>query len=90
MESLHYIAETLGVEKSELLEEVSIRQLRELLDIGRQAYDEEKYELVEELLQPIIRQNMPLAYESAQLIELYGLTLYSQKKQRMGTLHDRS
>ncbi|MBM7837305.1 transcriptional regulator with XRE-family HTH domain [Alkalihalobacillus xiaoxiensis] len=79
MESLHYIAETLGVEKSELLEEVSIRQLRELLDIGRQAYDEEKYELVEELLQPIIRQNMPLAYESAQLIELYGLTLYSQK-----------
>ncbi len=48
MESLSYIAERLGVEVSELLEEVSTQELREVLEKAEKLYHTEFDELTDE------------------------------------------
>lgn len=80
LESLQYIAEALDLERSELLEEVSVRQLRDMYDKAKQAYDQEEYIEVNHIIEPILTKKIPLSYEKAQLKELYSLSLYKQKK----------
>lgn len=83
MESLNYIAERLGVEASELLEEVSTKELRNLLDQVEKVLSEdyksvdeqiEKHRKGIELIQPYL-EKLNQGYEAARLLELYGRCL---------------
>ncbi|WP_040225237.1 helix-turn-helix domain-containing protein [Bhargavaea cecembensis] len=87
MESLSYIAERLGVPSSELLEEVSANELRNILEqaeeltgvsIFSDKLDESRRKLME-LIAPYA-ERLGTGYESARLLELYGRALHALGK----------
>lgn len=84
MESLSYIAERLGVEVSELLEEVSSRRLNELLTKVEELYysdfekNVDKYTQIITLIKPYASK-MLYGYQAARLLDLYGRALYHEK-----------
>ena len=95
MESLSYIAERLGVEVSELLEEVSTQELREVLDKAEKLYNTDADELTDEYSQLITlvkpyTAKLTQGYESARLLEIYGLCLHSEKKEGWQAFLDRA
>lgn len=85
MESLSYIAERLGVEMSELLEEVNPQELREVLKTAEQLLRVDFDELTDEhiqtlaLLEPYI-EKLTRSYEAARIYDIYGRSLYYEKK----------
>lgn len=85
MESLSYIAERLGVEVSELLEEVSTQELRAVLDKAEKLYNTDFDVLTDEysqlitLVEPYIDKLMQ-GYEAARLLEMYSRCLYHEKR----------
>ncbi|MDF2855036.1 MAG: transcriptional regulator [Neobacillus sp.] len=82
MESLTFIAERLSVDVSELLEEVSSQELREILEQAEKLYNQEnldnKYQLLIELVRPYINK-LTHGYESARLLDIYSRCLYKGK-----------
>ena len=82
MESLSYIAERLGVSPSELLEEVSVQELRDLLekteDLAKvKIFDEAKavtQQQTVDLIAPYV-ERLGTGYESARILELYAYAL---------------
>lgn len=80
MESLSYIAERLGVEVSELMEEVSSHELREILEKAEKLYHTDFDKLTDEYEQ-IIALIAPYAdklndgYEAGRLLEIYSSIL---------------
>lgn len=87
MESLAYIAERLGVEVTELLEDVSSQKLREVLDEAEKLYNQDdekvqdKYKQLIELIEPYIG-GLPKGYVPARLLDLYSRSLYREKRDR--------
>jgi transcriptional regulator with XRE-family HTH domain len=83
MESLTYIADRLGVEVSELLEEVSSEELREILEKAEKLFNtgdfpkQSKQLLL--LIEPII-EKLPHGYETARLLDIYSRGLYFENK----------
>jgi transcriptional regulator with XRE-family HTH domain len=84
MESLAFIAEGLGVEVTDLLEEVSTLELREVLEKAEKLYNEkkdqagDKYQQLLTLIEPYIR-NLSQGYEGARLLDIYSRSLYEEK-----------
>lgn len=84
MESLAFIAEGLGVEVTDLLEEVSTLELREVLEKAEKLYNEkkdkvgDKYQQLLTLIEPYIR-NLTQGYEGARLLDIYSRSLYEEK-----------
>ncbi|WP_172370707.1 helix-turn-helix transcriptional regulator [Sporosarcina jiandibaonis] len=80
MESLTYIARRLGVEVSELLEEVSSQELREVLEKAEKLFHTKVDEVTDEydqliaLVEPYIPK-LAHDYEAARLLEMYSRTL---------------
>ncbi|WKA55310.1 helix-turn-helix transcriptional regulator [Planococcus shixiaomingii] len=93
MESLSYIAEQLGVDKNELLEEVSTTEMRELLHEVESLYKIEiqdpknKFKPIIDKIKPY-EKKMPYRYESARLLEIYSHCLYHAKSERWQTFLD--
>jgi len=85
MDSLSYIAERLGVEVSELLEEVNSQELRDVLKTAEMLFSVEFDELTDEyeqiltLVGPYV-EKLTQGYEAARLLEIYSLSLYYEKK----------
>ena len=79
-----YIAKRLGVEVSELLEEVSTQELREVLAKAEKLYYTELDDLTDEyeqliaLIEPYA-EKLTQGYEAARLLELYSRTLQYEK-----------
>ena len=87
MESLSYIAERLGIERNELLEEIPTAELRSLLDAVEEkrkhvsGTDEEMlaaYQNIAEQIHPYV-EKLPFRYESARLLEIYSRCSYNAK-----------
>ena len=80
IESLNYIASQLGVEVTELLEEISGQELRKVLDQAELLFNT-KYEVLTDELEQVIHLIEPYlpkltqGYEAARLLELYGRCL---------------
>ena len=76
MESLNYIAKQLGVEVTELLEEISGQELREVLDqaellLNTKYYDlSDELEQVKNLIEPYIPR-LTQGYEATRLLDIY-------------------
>ncbi|MTD31567.1 helix-turn-helix domain-containing protein [Planomicrobium sp. YIM 101495] len=100
MESLSYIAKRLDVDKNELLEEVSAKELQDVLDqaekLNRLATNEvtEEFKGIIPLIEPYL-EKLPKRYESARLYELYSRCLYYTKQgdwkpflEKAGTLYE--
>lgn len=83
IESLTYIAERLGVEVSELLEEISTQELRDILEKAEKLHNtkdvEDKYKQLIDLIEPIVPK-LSQGYESARLLDIYSRGLYEEKK----------
>lgn len=85
IESLAYIAERLGVETADLLEEMSVHELREILEQAETLYNRKpedlpnKYIQLIELIEPYIP-NLNQGYESARLLDIYCRCLYFNKR----------
>ncbi|MFD1032034.1 helix-turn-helix domain-containing protein [Metaplanococcus flavidus] len=86
MESLAYIAERLGVDRNELLEEVPTAELRELLEEIEDLYKKTLEDLslgfdtIIDKMNPYANK-LPHRYESARLLEIYSRGLYYAKKE---------
>jgi tetratricopeptide (TPR) repeat protein len=84
MESLVYIAEGLGVEVTDLLEEISTQELRETLEKAETLYNQkadtaaDKYKQLLTLIEPYIK-NLTQGYESARLLDIYSRSLYEEE-----------
>ncbi|MCL6573799.1 MAG: helix-turn-helix domain-containing protein [Bacillus sp. (in: Bacteria)] len=84
MESLAYIAAGLEVDVSDLLEEISKRELREILERAEKLYNKEseivttKYKQLITLIKPHIKK-LAHGYESARLLDIYSCCLYHEK-----------
>lgn len=84
MESLAYIAKGLEVEITDLLEEISMPELREILEKAEKLYNKEsdivtdKYKQLITLIKPYIN-NFSHGYESARLLDIYSRCLYYEK-----------
>ncbi len=84
MESLAYIADGLGVEVTELLEEISTQEVREVLERAEKLYNQksaavpEKYKQLLALITPYSK-NLTQGYESARLLDIYSRSLYEEK-----------
>ena len=95
MESLTYIAKRLGVEVSELLEEVSSQELREILAQVEKLYYTHFDDLLDEheqiiaLIEPF-KSKLTRGYESARLLELYSRALHYEKKDGWQVYSDRA
>jgi len=87
MESLAYIAEKLEVEVSELLDEISIQELREVLEKAEKLFNIEyekrrdKYQQLTFLIEPYVSK-LSQGYESARLLEIYSRCLYHDKDEK--------
>lgn len=89
MESLNYIANQLNVDVTELLEEISVKELREVLEkaelLANTKYDDLTDEIQQliDLIEPYAPK-LTQGYEAARLLELYsrGLSLYNQEKSK--------
>lgn len=82
MESLAYIAERLGVEVAQLLNEGSVVALREVLEQAEKFYysdEPDKYTKLIHLIEPHVSK-LYQGYEAARLLEIYGRSLYWEKK----------
>lgn len=88
MESLSYIAERLGIERNELLEEIPTAELRSLLDTVEEkrkhvsGTDEEMlaaYQNIAEQIHPYV-EKLSFRYESARLLEIYSRCSYHTKR----------
>ncbi|MCM3569467.1 helix-turn-helix domain-containing protein [Neobacillus mesonae] len=85
IESLSYIAGRLGVEVSELLEDISSQKLRALLDEAEKIFNlnkaevPNKFEQLIALIEPYIK-SLSQGYESARLLEIYCRSLYQEKQ----------
>ncbi|MBD8070906.1 helix-turn-helix domain-containing protein [Bacillus sp. PS06] len=85
IESLTYIAEQLGVEVSDLLEEVSSHELREILDQSEKLFNTKtadypnKYKELITLIQPYL-DKLIQGYEAARLLQIYSGSLYFEKR----------
>ncbi|KAA0948856.1 helix-turn-helix transcriptional regulator [Sporosarcina sp. ANT_H38] len=95
MDSLSYIAGRLGVEVSELLEEVSTQELREVLEKAEKLFNTEFDELTDELRQLITlvepyTEKLTQGYESARLLEMYSRCLHYEKKDGWQAFSDRA
>ncbi|MEK5379942.1 helix-turn-helix domain-containing protein [Niallia sp. FSL W8-0635] len=92
MESLEYIAERLGVEVTELLEKVSLAELRKVLEEAEKIHEEFRIyfkfsdETIEQsnklisLIKPYIP-NLNESYESARLLEIFSRSLFCLDKE---------
>lgn len=95
MESLSYIAERLGVETSELLEETNLQELREVLKTAEQLQNVDFDELTDEheqiltLIGPYA-EKLTQGYEAARLLEIYSRSLYYEKKDGWRELIDKA
>ncbi|WP_255428563.1 tol-pal system YbgF family protein [Sporosarcina sp. resist] len=95
MESLSYIAERLGVEVVELLEEVSTHELRALLEKAEILYNTEfdirtdEYTQLITLVEPYVPK-LTQGYESARLLEIYSRCIYYEKKSGWQVFSDRA
>lgn len=95
MESLSYIAERLGVEVVELLEEVSTYELRALLEKAEILYNTEfdvrtdEYTQLITLVEPYVPK-LTQSYESARLLEIYSRCIYYEKKSGWQVFSDRA
>ncbi|WP_066299369.1 helix-turn-helix domain-containing protein [Bacillus sp. FJAT-29937] len=91
IESLHYIAEQLGVEVSDLLEEFSFSELREVLEKAEELYSEvglrdsentiihsEKLNEIIAIIEPYVA-NLTNGYVSARLLDIYSRCLHKEK-----------
>ena len=86
MESLAYIAERLGINKNELLEEFSTVDLRKLLQEVEKLYKLDvmskelikEYKIIVKKIQPY-KDKLPFRYESARLLEIYSRCSYHAK-----------
>ena len=80
MESLSYIASQLGVEVSELLEEISGQELRQVIDQAELLLNTKNYDFVNEieqvksLIEPYIPK-LTHGYEATRLLDIYGRCL---------------
>ncbi|WP_410055877.1 XRE family transcriptional regulator [Saccharococcus sp. Marseille-Q5394] len=95
MESLSYIAERLGVEVSELMEETNLQELREVLKTAEQLHNVDFDELTDEheqivtLVAPYV-EKLTQGYEAARLLEIYSRSLYYEKKDGWRELIDKA
>jgi transcriptional regulator with XRE-family HTH domain len=84
MESLVYIAERLGVEVTDLLEEVSTQELRETLEKAEALFNQkgetakDKYKQLLTLIEPYTKR-LTQGYESARLLDIYSQSLYREE-----------
>ncbi|MFX3674907.1 MAG: helix-turn-helix domain-containing protein [Paenisporosarcina sp.] len=84
LESLSYIAQRLGVESSELMEDVSQTEKRNVLEKVEKLYkvdfndlSDERQQIID-LIQPIV-DKLTLSFESARLLEFYSKCRYHLK-----------
>ena len=95
MDSLSYIAGRLGVEVSELLEEVSTQELREVLERSEKLYNTgliaqtDEYAQLLALVEPYV-EKLTQGYESARLLEMYSVCLYFEKVEGWQEFADRA
>lgn len=95
MESLSYIAEQLGVEVSELLEEVNPQELRDVLKTAEKLFNVEFDELTDEheqilvLIGPYV-EKLSQGYEAARLLDIYSRSLYYEKRDGWHDLLDKA
>ena len=92
MESLNYIASQLGVEVTELLEDISGQELREVLDQAELLLNTKDFEFADELeqvknlIEPYIPK-LTQGYEAARLLDIYGRCLaYSSPDESVAML----
>lgn len=84
MESLRYIAEQLGIEVADLLEEISSAELREILDQTEKLYNTDlenrstNYKQIIDLIELHLA-NLTQGYEAARLLDIYSRCLYNEK-----------
>ncbi len=88
MESLSYIAERLGIDRTELLQEMPTAELRALLDeieekrrnvSGTSDEMMAGYKEIAERIHPYV-EKLPFRYESARLLEIYSRCCYHSKR----------
>lgn len=86
MESLSYIAGRLGIESSELMEDVSQTEKRSLLAQVEKLYKvdysdlQDEHQQIIELVQPVV-DKLSTSYESARLLEIYSKCGYHLKRE---------
>jgi len=95
MDSLSYIAKRLGVEVTELLEEVSTQELRHVVEKAEKLYHTnfhdltDEYEQLIQLVEPYVTK-LTQGYEAARLLEMYSRTLFRVKKEGWQTHSDKA
>ncbi|WP_096190888.1 helix-turn-helix domain-containing protein [Neobacillus soli] len=95
MESLAFIAKRLGVEVTELLEDISKQELRDVLEKAERLFNKEtekvtdKYRQLIPLIEPYVT-NFTQGYESARLLDIYSRCLYNEKKDGWQDYSDRA
>lgn len=89
MESLSYIAERLGVKVSELLEDINPQEVREVLGTVEKIFAEGNYKQIINIAEPYV-DRLDQGYESARLLELYGRSLYYEKKVHWPDMMDKA
>ncbi|MFE8698651.1 helix-turn-helix domain-containing protein [Cytobacillus sp. FJAT-53684] len=95
MESLTYIAQQLGVEVTDLLEEVSSQELRGVLEKAEKIFNQDseevndKYTQLIALIEPYAG-SLANGYESARLLDIYSRSLYIKKKDGWHKLLDKA
>jgi transcriptional regulator with XRE-family HTH domain len=95
MESLNYIAKRLGVEITDLLEEVSSIELRDILEKAEKLFNTDQKKLPEKhkqlitLIEPHIS-NLPQGYEGARLLDIFGRSLCLEKQEGWENYYQRA
>lgn len=95
MESLSYIAKQLEVEVTDLLEEISLQELREILENAEKLFNmdnekiEETCQQLIDLIEPYISK-LTNGYESARLLDIYSRCLFFKKKNGWQELSNRA
>jgi transcriptional regulator with XRE-family HTH domain len=95
MESLNYIAKRLGVEITDLLEEVSLIELRDILENAEKVFNTDQTKLPDKhkelitLIEPHIS-NLPQGYEGARLLDIYGRSLCLEKQEGWENYYQRA
>jgi transcriptional regulator with XRE-family HTH domain len=95
MESLSYIAQQLGVESSELMEDVSPTEKRTVLEKAEKLYKvvfselTDEHKQIVELINPIA-DKLTLSYESARLLDLYSRSGYHAKHEDWNSYYNRA
>lgn len=95
MESLSYIAKRLGIESSELMEDVSQTEKRSLLAKVEKLYKVDfsdlmdEHQQITELVQPVV-DKLSISYESARLLEIYSKCGYYLKRDDWETYYNQA